>query len=140
MRLRMMTDYGIRAVIYLAQTRRIVAAAEISEQMNIPKAYFINIAKYLRNASIITTFSGIHGGYQLNMPPERISMYDIISVMESSVKIMPCAETDICPALAFYEELQSVVDETMKAVTVADILEKGSEDADGPVRRKYQRR
>lgn len=85
----------------------------------------------MRDAGFITAFCGSNGGYRVKKPPEQISMYDIISAMERTVKINHCLEhgspcnrqaADTCPVRPFYEHLQKCMEEQMMGTTIADIM------------------
>lgn len=76
-------------------------------------------------------FCGSNGGYRVGKSPEQISMYDIISAMERTVKINHCLEhgspcsrhaTAVCPVRPFYERLQKHMEEQMMGTTIADII------------------
>lgn len=100
--------------------------------MKIPQSYVLKVSRVLRNAGFIVAFSGIYGSYRVAKSPEQISLYDIISAMERTMKINHCLEADspcnrhaaeTCPVRPFYEQLQTLMEERMKQVTIASILQ-----------------
>ena len=59
------TDYGIRAILYLAAQGTTCSSKDIAHDMSIPRDYLIQLAQLLRNAGLIEARPGKHGGYRL---------------------------------------------------------------------------
>ena len=53
MQLKASTDYGMRAILYLAAQGTTCSSKDIAEDMSIPRDYLIQLAQLLRNAGII---------------------------------------------------------------------------------------
>ncbi len=131
MQLKMTTDYAMRAVLYLASTQRVTTAAEIAENMNIPKNYLINLIAALRKAGIVGTQVGLYGGYYLMCPPEKVSMYDVIIVIEGTIKLCRCLEPDAhctcngqdCSIHAAYAPIQQMMETVLRNTTIKDLLD-----------------
>ena len=47
-------EYGMRAVLYLAEKGSICSSREVADEMSIPRDYLIQLAQLLRNAGIGT--------------------------------------------------------------------------------------
>ena len=58
------TDYGLRAVLYLAAQGHTCSSKDIAQDLSIPRDYLIQLAQLLRNAGIIEARPGKHGGYR----------------------------------------------------------------------------
>ena len=69
MQLKASTDYGMRAILYLAAQGTTCSSKDIAEDMSIPRDYLIQLAQLLRNAGIIEARPGKHGGYRLAKDP-----------------------------------------------------------------------
>ena len=81
------TDYAIRIVCYLAIKKRRVTTAKLASELKIPESYIPKITKQLKKEKIISASEGISGGYALAKNPEKISLFDVISCMESTMAI-----------------------------------------------------
>lgn len=46
-------EYGMRAVLYLAEKGSICSSREVADEMSIPRDYLIQLAQLLRNAGIV---------------------------------------------------------------------------------------
>lgn len=82
MQLKASTDYGLRAVLYLAQHPGVNSSREVSKEMAIPRDYLIQLAQLLRNAQIIKAHPGKNGGYSLACDPCKITLLDVIDALE----------------------------------------------------------
>lgn len=86
MQLKASTDYGIRAVLYLAAQGTTCSSKDIAHDMSIPRDYLIQLAQLLRNEGLIEARPGKHGGYRLAKDPSEISMLQIISALSEDAK------------------------------------------------------
>ncbi|WP_443734979.1 RrF2 family transcriptional regulator, partial [[Ruminococcus] lactaris] len=94
MQLNITTDYAIRIVYYLALKEETITASELASVLKIPVNYISKITKKLKAAEIVQACEGIKGGYALMKKPEMISLFDIVSSMEVTMKINRCLEPD----------------------------------------------
>ncbi len=51
----------------------------------VPANFLAQILSELRNGGLITSRRGIAGGYALARPPEQISLFDIIAIIEGDI-------------------------------------------------------
>ncbi|MCD8315897.1 MAG: Rrf2 family transcriptional regulator [Eggerthellaceae bacterium] len=86
MQLKASTDYGLRAVLYLAAANSTCSSKDIAEDMSIPRDYLIQLAQLLRNAGIIEARPGKHGGYRLAKDPSEITLLQIIEALDEDAK------------------------------------------------------
>ena len=139
MQLKTTTDYAIRAILYMALKKpETVSSNEVAQNMGIPRQYLIQIGAVLREAGLINTHAGKHGGYSLAKEPEHILLYDIINTMEETTKLNRCLEEDRycsrfatkdCPVRRCYSVMQSKWDRFLRGLTVTDILNDLPEEA-----------
>jgi len=95
MQLQISTDYAIRIIYYLVNhPDDLPTATVIAEQMGITYPFFIKVANKLKHSGLICAIQGRNGGYYLDHPGEKISLYDIISAMEGDIKINRCLHDD----------------------------------------------
>ncbi|WP_461546592.1 Rrf2 family transcriptional regulator [Senegalimassilia anaerobia] len=76
-------EYGMRAVLYLAEKGSICSSREVADEMSIPRDYLIQLAQLLRNAGIIHARPGKNGGYSLAKDASEISMLDIFNALQN---------------------------------------------------------
>ena len=76
-------EYGMRAVLYLAEKGSTCSSREVAEEMAIPRDYLIQLAQLLRNAGIIHARPGKNGGYSLVKDASEISMLDVLNALQN---------------------------------------------------------
>lgn len=88
------TEYGIRAMIALAETfdKGLVSIKELAERENIPEAFLEQIMADLRRAGLIESTRGAYGGYSLTDAPKDISVGKVVATLEGSLSPARCGE------------------------------------------------
>ncbi len=61
------------------------AVISISEKLGISKIYLEQVFALLKRGGIVNSIKGSRGGYQLSRSPRQISLYDILSSVETSL-------------------------------------------------------
>lgn len=86
------TDYAIRCVHYLSGKRgEVTMVEEISREMCIPRSFLAKILQKLTKASIVKSYRGVKGGFELARHPGKISILDIIETIQGPVAMNLCA-------------------------------------------------
>ena len=87
------SEYGLRALIYLASNSRqeAVPAREIAQKWNVPVKYLEQILKALKEAGIVTGQAGVGGGYRLTRAPSLITAGEVIRALDGRLAPMGCA-------------------------------------------------
>lgn len=131
------TDYAIRIVCYLAIKKRRVTTAKLASELKIPESYIPKITKQLKKEKIISASEGTSGGYALAKNPEKISLFDVISCMESTMAISRCLEkdgfcsrnyTDCCKVRQVLLDLQNTYNNRLENVKISDIIRPGEDE------------
>ena len=94
MQLKASTDYGMRAILYLAAQGTTCSSKDIAEDMSIPRDYLIQLAQLLRNAGIIEARPGKHGGYRLAKDPADTNVLEIMEALDDDAKQSTRAKRD----------------------------------------------
>ena len=82
MQLKASTDYGLRAILYLASKKTTCSSRDIAQDMAVPRDYLIQIAQQLRNAGLISARPGKNGGYRLAKDPNDITLLEVIEALK----------------------------------------------------------
>ncbi|HBU11833.1 MAG TPA: Rrf2 family transcriptional regulator [Clostridiales bacterium] len=95
MQFQLATDYAIRILGYLYHHKNDLAtAANMSEELGVTYLYFMKIISKLKASGVVRSVQGCNGGYQLAVPAEEISLYDVIDIMEGGIHINRCLQED----------------------------------------------
>ncbi len=94
MKLTTKTRYSLRILLQLASNYngKPVKGKDIATIQNITEPYLEQIMISLKSACLVKTVRGCYGGYELNLPPEKISVLDIIEIFEGKIEFADCLE------------------------------------------------
>ncbi|NLO85384.1 MAG: Rrf2 family transcriptional regulator [Clostridiales bacterium] len=133
MQLKLATDHAIRSIMYMTRKKDFCSVAEIAENMVISPCYLYHTLASLKAAGLVEVERGCNGGYRLKKEPSEITVLDVITTIEDTIKINRCLETDqfctrdavkTCAMHAVYEQLQDVIENTFRGVTFADLCDR----------------
>lgn len=122
-------EYGMRAVLYLAEKGSICSSREVADEMSIPRDYLIQLAQLLRNAGIIHARPGKNGGYSLAKDASEISMLDIFNALQndrlrSERKEAEDASDLLQDITAACSAVEREMEEYMSSITLQNMIER----------------
>ena len=91
---RLMVELGRRAGSTAPEAAEPVALAAVAEAEMLPLAYLEHLVAKLRQAGLVTSVRGAHGGYRLAKPATEIAMIDVVEALEGPVAPMECFHAD----------------------------------------------
>ncbi len=89
--------YSIRLMIYLADhsnNKKPIGLKEISANQGLSMRYLEQLVVPLKNASLIRSVAGKHGGYYLAGSSKDIRIGDIVEAALGPIKLMECLDKD----------------------------------------------
>ena len=114
--------------ICIYSNNSVVTVINISSRQNISAKYLEQILPQLRQADIIRSVKGSHGGYVLTRPAEKITLRDVINALDCTVLGDYTAREDSQIADAISECLWNKMSEYLRSftdsVTLRDIADK----------------
>jgi Rrf2 family transcriptional regulator, cysteine metabolism repressor len=107
--------------------------AEIAAVEDMPRAYLEQLAFVLRDAGLVVSTRGAHGGYELARPPDTIHMSEILRALEGPLAPMICAtdepghdlacdRTSSCTVNLLWIRVRDAVAGALDGVTLADLV------------------
>src|SRR5688500_8022296 len=89
-------EYGVRLLVELGRRGGTtpVALATVAEAETLPLSYLEHLVARLREAGLVTSTRGAHGGYRLSRPADEITMLEVVEALEGPVAPMECFHTD----------------------------------------------
>jgi Rrf2 family transcriptional regulator, cysteine metabolism repressor len=89
-------EYGVRLMVQLGRHFGTGPAslAEIAAEEDLPRAYLEQLVMSLRDAGLVVSTRGAHGGYELAREPGTIRMGEILRALEGPIAPMICATDD----------------------------------------------
>lgn len=130
------TGYGLIAMTHLARLDgRLASAREIAEEFGVPISLLMNVLKELAGAGFVESVRGAHGGYRLAKPPEKMNLVEVITALEGPIRMaeclrktpgeqdMICEVVDRCPIADPVHRVQRKLNDFLKNMTLAEIVE-----------------
>jgi len=95
MRLSKRGEYGLRAMISLAEAQKnsptgMVQIKEISAREQIPSKFLEQILLALKNAGLVHSKMGVGGGYYLARAPKEITLGQIVRTLDGPLAPIKC--------------------------------------------------
>jgi Rrf2 family protein len=128
MRLTRKADYGIRALYHIAcqPPEKYCSVEEIGRTEGIPEGFLAKVVGELVRGGLLHSRRGMDGGLRLARPASEITVFDVIQVLEGPMEMNECLGPDpicrwldICPMRRIWINLQDLVEERLRSVTVA---------------------
>ena len=127
-------EYGTRLMVELARHHGDgpISLAEMADHESLPRPYLEQLVVSLREAGLVTSTRGAHGGYQLGRPPAEIRMGEVLRALEGPLAPMVCASEDpthagICERTGFcnvnhlWLTVRSAISTALDSITLADL-------------------
>jgi Rrf2 family cysteine metabolism transcriptional repressor len=134
MRFSTKSQYGLRAMVYLAKCKnKICPLKEISQEEEVSFDYLEKIISKLEKAGLIKAKKGVQGGYSLAKIPKRIKLGEIIRVLEGEIAPVNCIAKEkrfICPrnkkclTKSFWKKIQDSLNKILNSLTLEDLIYK----------------
>ena len=107
--------------------------AEIAAAEDLPRAYLEQLAMSLRDAGLVTSTRGAHGGYELVRDPGDIRMSEILRALEGPIAPMICATDDpehgticdrnaTCTVNLLWVRVRDAIAGALDSMTLADLV------------------
>ncbi|MCD4700320.1 MAG: Rrf2 family transcriptional regulator [Candidatus Aegiribacteria sp.] len=139
--------YALRVLSRMARMmskgeKQPVSLALLSEQEQVSVRYLEQIFGLLRTNGIVKGKRGPGGGYVLGMPPEEISLFDVVTVLEadflptncisgenscspeSGISQASCTLQETCVTRSLWMTLRNMYYSYMKEKTLKDLTER----------------
>ena len=130
-------EYGVRLMVQLG--RRYGSGpsslAEIATEEDLPRPYLEQLVMSLRDAGLVISTRGSHGGYELSRPPEEIPMIAVLRALEGPIAPMICASdeselahepscdrTARCTVNFLWIRIRDAISTTLEGMSVADLV------------------
>lgn len=124
--------YALRVMIELAKNgnNEYMPLHMLSERQGISEKYLEGILGILVRAKVLDGARGKGGGYRLNVDPKTCSVWDILSLTETSVSPVQCLDdaenkcerAGICVTLPVWKELDSIVKNYLGSVKLEQFI------------------
>lgn len=124
--------YALRVMVDLAQhgSQGYIPLKDIAQRQGLSEKYLESIVKLLARSGDLVGVRGKGGGYRLTRAPEEYSVGAILRLTEGNLSLVNCQaleghceNAEQCRTRPLWEKLDSMVEEYLNSVTLADLLE-----------------
>ena len=135
MRLTRAGEYAVRCILYLAANgpEKVSNRKQIAESMNIPGQFLSKIAQQLARAGIIEIVQGAKGGLRLRVPPEKLTLLDVVEAVIGEIFLNDCLlqpdtchRSTACTVNRVWEDARNQLRETLREATFSKLLTEDS--------------
>lgn len=114
--------YGLTALLALTESYDVglMQLKDISAGRNIPHQYLEQIFNRLSKAGIVSSVRGKNGGYRLARAPSKITVLDIINVLEGGIELVSAPEDSSDAILELFHKAEAKLEGLFK-VSLADL-------------------
>ncbi len=149
-------EYGVRLMVELGRhadgagpdATTPVSLTAVAEAEALPLSYMEHLVAKLREAGIVTSVRGAHGGYKLAKPAGEIAMLDVVQALEGPIAPMECFHPDsegrvlcshesdgdsACATKLLWTRVQGGVNKALAGTTLAELVEFASASGDRPL-------
>ena len=123
-------EYGLRAAVALARNKDVsLTGKQISESTQVPPRYLTKVLSHLIRAELVHGSRGVGGGYRLAIPPEQISLLDVVNAVEPIRRITTCPlqvsghSGQLCALHRQLDEAIAHTQDVLARSTLADLAE-----------------
>jgi len=126
-------DYACRVLAQMAKyhgTDELAHIEQLAEVEAVPANYLVQILSELRNGGLITSRRGKQGGYALARPPEDITLYDIVKLIEGDVLELNAAGEGHSGKRVdqVWREVRTALEQACKGGTLAKFVAKKADE------------
>jgi Rrf2 family protein len=125
------TEYALMALKYFIDQEKPsqISAKELAEKTHTPFDVIARVLQALSSRGILKAEYGVSGGYLLVKDLKNISVYELMTVLESSSELAKCLGSDSecdfsqkCTIISPITELNLRVQNFYKSISLAEVL------------------
>ena len=133
MKISMKGDYGVRALVDLAEHygEPPVQSKDIAERQDIPEPYLDQLLTTLRKAGLIHSRRGPQGGHSLAKEPADIALSDAIAALEGPVVAIGCLDGTVvckhngrCGQQEIWQAVTQNTQQLLESTSVGELLQR----------------
>ena len=133
MKIPMRVDYGVRALVELAQHygEHSVQTADIASSQGIPEAYLVQLMSTLHKYGFVVSRRGPQGGHRLAMDPKDINLHMVMSTLDGNLSpidclISPtdCVFSETCAQQEVWKSVEEAVEEVLRNIKISDLVQR----------------
>lgn len=130
MKLSTRARYGVRLMLSLARNygQGPLYLKDIARTEEISEKYLSLIIIPLRGVGLVNSTRGVHGGYTLARAPDKVTLKEIVDVLEGNCLVdcikdpSACPRVDTCASRDIWALLDGKISETLDSITLQQLV------------------
>ncbi len=105
-----------------------VPIKDVAERQNLSQRYLSQLATLLKNAQLLKSVWGMHGGYKLARPGREITILEVVEAIEGPISIIDCIiddhqcdRTEFCNCHELWMDVNDGIREKLGSRTIDDL-------------------
>lgn len=133
MKISMKSEYGVRALMDLAQHygRGPLSTQVIATRHSIPQPFLDQVIASLRRAGLVRSIRGPLGGYALIREPGEIRLSEAVRALEGSLAPISCLDGPAacpmgthCTLMPVWQQVQEATTRILEGITIGELADK----------------
>jgi len=122
------TQYGLRAMIFLARKfkdKKDYSLKEISKSEGVSFDFLEKIMSSLEKKGLVIGKKGAYGGYRLTKSPKSINAGQIVETLEKTttpVDCFLCGRAKKCASKNVWKKIEMNINKTLKGIKLNDLI------------------
>lgn len=127
-------DYSLKALLMLAErypNSAPLRVEEIAATQSVPENYLRRLLIDLKRGGLVASQKGPNGGYMLARNPARITMFDVVQIVEGDYVPVECLEDgttnsicpreEACPMREVWREVRDAATASLRRATLQSL-------------------
>ena len=136
MKLSKRSEYGLKALIELAALygQGVVQGAQMAQKHHISAKFLELILLDLRHAGVVHSRQGVHGGYYLAVPPEQITIGQVVRILDGTIAPIRCVskmsyerctcpDEERCELRLIMLKVRNAIADILDNISLADVVQ-----------------
>ena len=123
------TGYALRALAAMPEDGSYSLAKDLAAKLELPGPYLAKILQALAQEGVLHSVRGPRGGFRLARPAHRITLGDVISVLDGLETMTGCVmgfaecreREHPCPLHQPWNQVKEYLEQTLSTVTIRDL-------------------
>jgi len=134
MRITLESDYALRIISALAIDDNVIDANALSLKTSVTPRFTLKILHKLVQADLVVSYKGSKGGYKLKKSPEKITLKEVIELIDGPIAIVRClgngescalnTDKTACIYHHIFDKISIDLASKLQNITISDVLNK----------------
>lgn len=132
MRITLESDYALRIVSALATDENVIDATALAERTSVTQRFALKILHKLVQADLVISYKGSKGGYKLKKSPDKITLKEVIELIDGPIAIVRClgngescalnTDKTACTYHHIFDKISIDLASKLQNITISDVL------------------